>query len=60
MIQTCLDIRRVVLGGDAGVFEVCSAGEGGDVGMRVRSLNRNVEQLARQDVARPIEAACKI
>ena len=55
--KTCLDARRVVLGGDARVFEVAGAGEGGDVGVRVGPPHRDVEQLPRQDVARTVKAA---
>ena len=54
---TSFDARWIVLGGDLRVFEVCGAGEGGDVGVCVGPPHRDVEQLPRQDVARPVEPA---
>ena len=47
------------LGGYLGILEVLGTGEGGHVGVGVGALHGDVEQLAGEDVARAVEAACE-
>lgn len=58
-VETCLDQVRIVFVRNLGIGQVFFSRKGGDKGMGMGTLDRNVEELAGQDVAGAIKAACK-